>query len=323
MKTIDEIAQFFNESANFCGRVLQHEPLSRRTTMRVGGEAALFLEPADEASLLHALQVLEENGTPYFVLGGGSNVIISDEGFVRAVVISTRGLKSVLLADDGFHISVGAGASWARVQSFCRERGRGGFEPFAGLSGTVGGAVYMNATCFGFSTNDRLCSVRYFDAATTAVNEYVLTDARRLTDWGYKRSPFQVSATGNEARRIILSATFAVSLGYDAQKAAACIESRKEKGHFRAPCAGSTFKNDTANAVIAGKLIDDCGLKGFAVGGAQVAPWHGNIIINTGGATARDIRSLVEQVRNTVHERTGVFLEPEVLFCGDSASAAW
>lgn len=319
--------------------------------MHVGGNAAVLLEPTDEDSLLFALNELRANDAPYMVLGGGSNLIISDTGFAGAVV-TTRKLTGV--AEVNFsqisqiaqitedmqkgkkcvqipleesaeicgiserYISVGAGAAWGTVLAACRERDWGGLEGFSGLSGTVGGAVFMNATCFGLSACDRLVSVRYYDAVTGEVRDYVLDDEKRKADWGYKKSPFQPTGALRETSpsKIILSAQFALSHGFDTEKAEDYLTQRKEKGHFRAPSAGSVFKNDAAHGVIAGKLIDECGLKGLQVGGARVADWHGNFIVNTGDATAQDVYDLTHLVQKIVREKTGVLLETEIIFAG-------
>lgn len=380
MTTLTELAQFFAESEHFSGAVREDEILAGHTTMHVGGKAGLFLGPADEGSLVFAIAELKRAGFPYFVLGGGSNLIISDSGFDGAI-ISTRGLKKVesLTKNPSYpchpnasYLIAGAGAAWGSVMAFCREYDLGGLEGFTGLSGTVGGALYMNATCFGLSACDRLVTVRYLDTESGEIGEYVMDEEKRAADWGYKKSPFQsadgrgwariggvtgespvegVAQNGSEAdgwsegvfatshRRsfegtsplekniertspaiIILSATFALAKGFDAVKSDDCIAQRKEKGHFFAPSAGSVFKNvvqdGASGGVIAGKVIDECGLKGLQIGGAQVAPWHGNFIVNTGDASAQDIFDLVQLVRKIVREKKGILLECEIIFVG-------
>ncbi len=306
MYTIREIAEKCNADSRYAGSVLCDEPLFARTTMRVGGNAALLLEPSDEPSLLFALDMLRENGVPYVMLGGGSNVIVSDAGYDGAVVC-TRRLNGVSFADGV--LTCGAGAAWGSVLFVCREHDAGGLECFSGLSGTVGGAVCINASCFGLAACDRLVSVRSVAAAGGSISTYTMTDEKRAGDWAYKSSPFQ-----NDC--VVLSAQFSLVRGFDAEKAAACVASRKEKGHFRAPSAGSVFKNDAANGIVAGKLIDECGLKGLQVGGARVADWHGNIIVNTGDATAQDVHDLVRLVQKIVGERKGIMLTCEIIFVG-------
>jgi len=307
MKTIEQIAQFFNDSEYFTGSVKINENLAGHTTMHVGGSAKLFLEPENEEGLVFAVRYLIEENIKFFVLGGGSNVIISDNGL--DVVISTRKMNSINVFDaasrESTQICVSAGSSWGNVISFCKKNNLGGFESFTGLSGTVGGALFMNATCFGLSACDNLLSVRYFDLIDGKIHEYKKVDS----DWGYKKSPFQA------AEKIILSAKFSGTQGFDSEKSEKCISGRKEKGHFRAPSAGSAFKNDAEHGIIAGKVIDECGLKGFSVGGAQIAPWHGNFIINPEQkATAADIKKLADEVRKIVLEKKGIRMESEILF---------
>ena len=360
MKTIDQIAQFFNDSEYFTGSVKLNENLAKHTTMHVGGNAKLFLEPENEESLIFAIKELDADVRrltqikSFFVLGGGSNVIISDSGL--DAVISTRKMNKIKFLTEGTehtesliegekllnpeislcspkpyeHSSSGdslksrcdfltlpiceefkilcleSGVSWGSAISFCKKENLGGFEAFTGLSGTVGGALFMNATCFGLSACDNLLSVRYFDLHDGKIHEYQKIDS----DWGYKKSPFQSFAT-----TIILSAKFSVTTGFDSEKSEKCISDRKEKGHFRAPSAGSAFKNDAAHGIIAGKIIDECGLKGFSVGGAQIASWHGNFIINPEQkACASDIKKLSDEVKKIVFEKKGVRLENEILF---------
>ena len=347
MKTIDQIAQFFNDSENFKGNVRQNENLAGHTTMHVGGNAKLFLEPENEESLVFAIKELgsyvhgETEIKSFFVLGGGSNVIISDDGL--DAVISTRKMNKIESITEDTEcteefkiIQLDSGASWGSVIAFCRKNDLGGFEAFTGLSGTVGGALFMNATCFGLSACDNLVSVRYFDLNDGKIHEY----KKIASDWGYKKSPFQPvhgelgGVTGESPVRegseqrsanegetspfVILSAKFSVTSGFDSAKSEKCMSDRKEKGHFRSPSAGSAFKNDAANGIIAGKVIDECGLKGFSVGGAQIAPWHGNFIINPEQkATCADIKRLSDEVKRIVLEKKGVSLENEIIFAGN------
>ena len=221
MKTIDQIAQFFNDSEYFTGSVKLNENLAKHTTMHVGGSAKLFLEPENEESLIFAIKELDADVRrltqikSFFVLGGGSNVIIGDDGL--DAVISTRKMNQIKFLTETTEctedliegealldsesplcppklceefkkiLQVSAGSSWGNVISFCKKNDLGGFESFTGLSGTVGGALFMNATCFGLSACDNLISVRYFDLTDGKIHEYQKNDA----DWGYKKSPFQ------------------------------------------------------------------------------------------------------------------------------------
>ncbi len=310
----DELARLFLDSDDFSGTVRQNESLSKHTTMNVGGNAKLFLEPENEDSLIFAIKLLKSDLCPVkslFILGGGSNVVISDKGL--DFVLSTRKLNSIKTESTNFtngnELEISAGAVWGSVISFCRKNNLSGFEAFTGLSGTVGGAIFMNASCFGLSASDNLISVRYLDLKDFQIHEYT----KKESDWSYKKSPFQTILPF-----IILSAKFTVTSGFDAEFSEKCIASRKEKGHFLAPSSGSAFKNDSENGIVAGKVIDECGLKGFSVGGAQIASWHGNFIINPERkATASDIKKLSDEVKKIVFEKKGIRLENEILFIGE------
>lgn len=290
---------------NFSGSLKQNENLSKHCTMHVGGNAGLFLEPFDTLSLILALKTLRKLNLSFFLLGGGSNTIFPDEGL--NLVISTRKLNAAegIKLTGGNKISCPAGASWGSVLFFCKKNNLGGFEPFTSLSGTVGGALFMNATCFGLSACDNLLSAEYLDLDFDSIE--IKKYEKKLCDWGYKKSPFK--------HKIILSAEFSVKNGFDEKLSETVKQKRIQMGHFKAASAGSAFKNVPEKNIIAGKVIDECGLKGFCIGGAQIAPWHANFIINPDGkATATDIRALVEAVRKKVLEEKGILLEPEIIF---------
>lgn len=326
---------------NFSGGLKQNENLSKHCTMHTGGNAELFIEPFDTQSLSLALKKSNELNLSFFLLGGGSNVIFPDEGL--DLVISTRKLNScdgVKLIGEN-KIACSSGAAWGSVLAFCKKNNLGGFEPFTSLSGTVGGALFMNATCFGLSACDNLLSAEYLETDSHSCDFKIKKYEKNIFDWGYKRSPFQqkggvtgdlpplkgvaenaqaVGAWGTfpppeKNKKIILSAEFSVKNGFDEELSETVMQKRSQMGHFKAASAGSAFKNVPEKNIIAGKLIDECGLKGFRVGGAQIAPWHANFIINPElKATAADIRALVEVVQKKVLEEKGVLLETEIIF---------
>ena len=361
--SIREIGENIKNSQFFKGSVSFDEPLSAHTTMKVGGAAALFIEPADTSSAAAVFGLCRTQGIPVFTLGGGSNLVVSDEGFDGAVVSSGKmnsveiqfvpGDADSFLAQenkelaDGLppyksvplvsgiepcvvEVSCGAGAKMDDIAACCAKFGILGLEHFAGLPGTAGGGAYMNARCYEKNMSDVLASVEYIDAGKlTGVEKncspttYVMNQA----DWSYKHSPFQkmnAFITRVQFRglclddRICFPDKEADSLlqqfvqNYNNH----FVQDRTAKGHFRAPSAGSVFKNNHDFGKPSGKLVDEAGLKGFSVGGAQIAPWHGNFIINTGNATAADIHSLVVLAQQKVKERTGFLLEPEIIFCG-------
>ncbi len=292
---------------NFSGELKQNENLSKHCTMHVGGNAGLFLEPFDTQSLILAFKTARSLNLNFFLLGGGSNTIFPDEGL--SLVISTRKLNAfegVKLTGENT-IYCPAGAVWGSVLCFCKKNNLGGFEPFTSLSGTVGGALFMNATCFGLSACDNLLSAEYLEADLDSNDFKIKKYEKNICDWGYKKSPFK--------QKIILSAEFSVKSGFDEILCEQTKQKRIQMGHFKAASAGSVFKNVPEKNIIAGKLIDECGLKGFSIGGAQIAPWHANFIVNPESkASAKDIRVLVETIQKKVLEEKGVLLEPEIIF---------
>lgn len=314
-KIAEKIKDIYNGTLSF------NEEMKAHTTMKVGGAADIFAEPKDSASLALLVGECKKAGVPFYTLGGGSNVIVSDEGF-RGVIISTNSLISIE-EKDGLLVC-GAGVKTSRVVDVFSENGARGMEKFAGLPGTCGGACYMNARCYSCDICSVIDYVEYFDTGKT-------TESAENTDkaiekqvkvyhndtsipWGYKKSPFM------DMECIITKVAFKMG-GKDKSRIneikSEChtyIQDRIKKGHFKAPSAGSVFKNNRDFGAPCGKIIDDAGLKGVSVGGAQVAPWHGNIIINNGNATCRDIKELTELVKERIKEKDGFCLECEVLF---------
>lgn len=322
MNSIEQIAEKFKSKK--IGLFFEEE-LSARSSFKIGGKAALLIEPGDEEALAFALTEIRNAKIPYFVLGGGTNVLFDDSGF-DGIVVSTKKLSGISLAqDDGAKnggkaiIRAAAGESVAALVSFAQEKGLTGLEEFAGLPGTVGGAVYMNARCFDREMSEVAAKITWLEWTDNAQAQdgagafRVKSAVFAPSDWAYKKSPF----TGNG--RVVLSAEFIVQKGDKAsiaQKAAAFIQERKDKGHYKFPCAGSVFKNNRAFGRPTGKIIDELGLKGERRGGAQIAPFHGNIIINAGGASSADVRALVDLCKARAKEKFGIELEEEIIFAG-------
>lgn len=324
---LSEFAHLFNDGSFFRGEVKKNEPLSKHSTMHVGGNALLFIEPFDFESLIYAVKLAIQNNLEFFLAGGASNVIFPDEGL--NLVITTRFLdkqNAVKLCTQNSAqniIEVSAGSSWGAVLAFCKKNDLSGFENFCGLSGTVGGAIYMNASCFSLSTCERLQSVTYFDCADLTLKEYKMplkSDLKFSQDWGYKKSPFQNNFLQEKdkktfTKKIILKAVFSVKKGFDSERADKVLQERTSKGHFLAASAGSVFKNEAEKGIIAGKLLEECGLKGVRFGGAQISPLHANFIINPENkATSADIKSLVELAQAKVFKEKGVKLYCEIIF---------
>ena len=299
----------------------ENEALAPKSTFKVGGKARLFITPQTPEQLESTISAVRSAELPYFVTGGASNVVYPD-GTYEGAIISTQAIKEIIYdpdekapdCPDSALVTCQCGLPMAAFVDFCTRKNLTGAEQFAGLPGTVGGAVYMNARCFDRSISDLLYSTKHLEFNDNKAKLIELPF--NSSDWDYKKSPFQQT----EPRRYITEVTFRLtSAGASAHDriTADCkkyIAERVNKGHFKYPSAGSVFKNNHNFGAPSGKLIDDCGLKGLKVGGAQIAPFHGNFIINTGNASAADIKSLVEQAQKAVSEKFGFQLETEIIF---------
>ena len=318
MYNVRKIEENINMRGDFQGAFLYDQELAQRTTFKVGGKARLLVEPHNRDSFLQAIQTLKNLGISYLVLGGGSNVVAPDEG-IDSPILSTIRLDSLFVAPDRTLLHCGAGCTWRQVVDFCIHHQLGGLENFAGLPGTLGGAVFMNARCYDVSVSDVVRLVEYGKVAVDREGQWkagLETYCMNQNDWDYKASPFQKQLAGCPVLSIVLAVrpldkeeTAAMKL-----RAESFVADREKKGHFSYPSAGSVFKNNREFGKPSGKIIDEAGLRGLELGGAQVAPWHGNFIINKGRARATEIRQLVKNVQDTVYEKTGFFLEPEIIF---------
>jgi UDP-N-acetylmuramate dehydrogenase len=288
------------------GEIRLGEPMAGHTSFRIGGPADLYALPAsvDDARLI--MDLCARESVPCFILGGGTNILVSDRGIRGAVLDLSR--LSGIQAEDTLLTAL-PGTPMSDVAEAACARGLSGLEFAYRLPGTVGGAVYMNARCYDRETADILETAEYLDA-DRALRRYSMDRG----DWAYKRSPFQGMAA------TILGACFRCAPG-DPRRIRAEMtehgEDRERKGHFLFPCAGSVFKNNRAFGAPTGRLIDSLGLKAKKIGGAQVASFHGNIIINAGGATAEDVLALMERVEGEVLGRLGFTLEREVVLVGE------
>lgn len=284
--------------------VLVHycEPLAAHTAFRIGGPAQALVEPQTEAQLCHVVTLLREKGVPFFVIGRGSNLLVSDEGF-DGVIIKIR-LETVAL--DGDFLWAGAGLSLRKLYERALEHGFTGLEFAAGIPGSVGGAVYMNAGAYGGEMKDVLHSVR----ALTSTGQVKELGAEEL-GLAYRKSTVEAQGL------ILLSASFRLTQGDRSASrllAERLMERRRSRQPLEYPSAGSTFKRPPGH--YAGTLIESCGLKGASCGGACVSRKHAGFVINADHATAADVSRLIGEVRHTVMLLTGITLEPEVQSVG-------
>lgn len=301
IKTLCERILAYNGENGNAIEILRDEPMCRHTTFKIGGPAALFLTPDSADSMTALCAMLKETGAKHFFLGNGSNVLFDDAGFDGAVV-SLAGLSGSSVT--GNVIRAEAGASVASVCKAAREASLTGLEFAFGIPGTVGGAVYMNAGAYGGETAFVLTESTYLDLDTLTVHTIPLSEH----NFGYRESIYK------HTNRLILSADFTLTEGNREEIAAMMADymnRRVTKQPLEYPSAGSVFKRYPGHYT--GQMIDESGLKGYTIGGAQVSEKHAGFIINRGGAAARDVLDLIAHIKKVILENYGCELECEVI----------
>lgn len=280
----------------------EQEPMTRRTTFGIGGPA-LLLRPRSRAELQAAMTLCREAGEEPFILGRGSNLLVSDSGISRPVIQLDGDFTAIIR--EGNTLRCGAGASLIAVCRAAAENSLSGIEWGYGIPGSLGGGVYMNAGAYGGELRDVLTEVTFLDEA----GEYRTLPAAELS-LSYRHSIFE-----DRPGTVIVGAVLTLTPGDPAAIRAAMedyMSRRREKQPLEYGSAGSTFKRPVGN--YASALVDQCGLKGLSVGGAEVSRKHAGFIINRGGATAADVRELIAEVQRIVREKTGYTLECEIKF---------
>lgn len=285
--------------------VAEGERLARHTSYRIGGPAALFVTCHSYHALRRTMEILTREEVPWVVLGKGSNVLVADEGYEGAVVTLGSEFARFTLAEDGSTITAGAAAMLPRLTNEALTRGLTGLEFAVGIPGTVGGAVSMNA-----GTREEWIGQRVRDVVTmrpgAGIRHYFHDDVA----WGYR-------GTSLPHDEIVLEASFelAPALKTEVRERMERLLTRRRKSQpLGSATCGSIFKNPAGER--AGALIEDCGLKGFSVGGAEVSSVHANFIVNKGTARARDVLEVIRHVHGKVKERHGIELQTEVKFLG-------
>lgn len=284
--------------------LLAGEPMSEHTTFEIGGPADFYVIPEDFDEVRDVIAACKDAGVDYFVLGCGSDLLVSDEGYRGVIVAVADGLVGVSV--EGNEICCQAGVGLREASEMACELGLSGLEFACGIPGSVGGACFMNAGAYGGCMADVLKEVRVLLSDGSVVD----VPARELS-FGYRKS--RIADEG----WVVLSATFDLNPG-DPEKIRATMDDlthrREEKQPLELPSAGSTFKRP--EGYFAGKLITDAGLKGYQSGGAAVSKKHAGFVVNVGGATAADVHAVIEHVQDEVERASGVRLEPEVRFLG-------
>ena len=278
----------------------KNEPLFRHSTFRIGGPADLAIFPSRSEQLAELIPLLDKEGIPRFVAGNGSNVLFADGGF-RGTVLFTAGMDD--LSRDGLSVTASCGVTLTALSRFACREGLSGAAFLFGIPGSVGGGVYMNAGAYGSEISSVLlsCSVLFADGSVCDMSN----DA---CGFSYRYSILR------ETGGIVLSARIGLAEGNRAdieREMRELLARRSEKQPLEWPSAGSVFKRPARG--FAAQMIDECGLKGTRVGGAVVSEKHAGFIVNTGGASAKDVRKLMEIVSRTVWEKKGVLLEPEII----------
>jgi UDP-N-acetylmuramate dehydrogenase len=286
------------------GKLLLNEPLARYTSWRVGGRADQLYIPADLEDLRHFLQSLDE-AEPIYFIGLGSNLLVRDGG-VRGTVVLMHNVLTTLQM-DGEAVYAEAGVTCAKLAKFCAKEARQGAEFFAGIPGTLGGALAMNAGCYGSETWNVVKRV-------TTINKRGELNTRDAAEFipSYRHIDMPVSDEWFVAAWLRLEHGDAQE---SAQKIKGLLAKRLAAQPLNQPSAGSTFRNPPGD--FAARLIEASGLKGYIIGGAQVSEKHANFIVNIGGANALDIELLIQHMRETVLEKQGVALQQEVKVLGE------
>lgn len=285
--------------------LLENEPMSAHTTFRIGGPADMFVSVRSISEMRELIKAAKETMTPFMVIGNGSNMLVSDKGIRGLVIHIGKDLSDISVS--GNIITAQAGALMSKVASEALRAELTGFETLSGIPGSLGGGLFMNAGAYGGEIKNVVKSVTYIDESGE-----IYTVSNEECKFSYRHSIFC------DGGKYILSAELELKKGDPSEIKAAMDDynnRRKEKQPLSMPSAGSTFKRP--EGYFAGRLIEDCGLKGYRVGGAMISDLHAGFVVNTGNATASDVMTLINDVRDMVRKKFGVELEPEVRLIGE------
>lgn len=297
---------FINELILLLGEdnVKLSEPMSLHTTFKIGGNADVFVTPESEEGILNSINIAKKYNINYYIVGNGSNLLVKDNGYRGLIIQLFKNYSDIEVKDN--IIKAKAGALLSAVAKKALENSLTGMESLSGIPGTIGGAVCMNAGAYGGEIKDILTSVKVI------INGEIKVLSNEMADFGYRRSGIM------DKGMIVLEAEFKLDNGnYEdiKSKMNELLAQRNSKQPVEMPSAGSTFKRP--EGYFAGKLIDDCGLRGYSVGQAQISTKHCGFVVNNGGATAKEVVTLIENVSEKVMDKFGVKLEPEVRIIGE------
>lgn len=280
------------------------EPMSKHTTFRIGGCADIFVTPENDEQILKSVEIAKNNNIDYYIVGNGSNLLVRDNGFRGVIIQIYKSYSNIEV--NGNVITAQAGALLSSVAKTAFSNSLTGMECLSGIPGTIGGAVCMNAGAYGAEIKDIITKVKVIR------NNEITIISNVEADFGYRHSKIMDEGI------IVLEAEIKLEKGnsYEIKKKMTeLMTKRNEKQPVELPSAGSTFKRP--EGYFAGKLIDDSGLRGYSVGQAQVSPKHCGFVVNNGGATAKEVLTLIDNVSDIVMDKFGVKLEPEVRIIGE------
>ena len=292
-------------------KIEENITIGNLTSYKIGGKAKKYAKVYDEFDVVEALEYVKDNGLPFFIMGKGSNILVSDRGF-DGLVIDMTAYDEIRINDNSATVS--GGALLTKVVVSVVNAGLVGMEKLAGIPGTIGGGVVMNAGAYGQTISDNLISVTSIDCETLNV----INRKKDELKLGYRTSLFK------EVREIVLSAQFALSQGDSGllkEEISIIQKKRRDKQPLDQPSCGSVFKRPDGN--YAGALIEKAGLKGRKFGGVMISPKHSNFIVNTGGGRAEHVRKAISGIRKDVYLNSGILLQPEVIFVGKFSSPIW
>lgn len=293
----------------------QNEPMKMHTSLKVGGVAKYFIKAESINDLIEAIKFTQNQNIPYFILGNGTNILVSDNGYNGSIITLSKEFNEIESINEN-EFKVGAGVSLSRFARFTLKHGLKGMHKLAGIPGTVGGAIFMNAGAYGEETSECLKTVTSLNK-----NGNILVRKKDECKFDYRQSIYQ-----KENSEIILNATFELhtkeSITVLENELLDCLKKRKAMQPLNMPNAGSTFKRlnylSKNNAQVApGYYIEQANLKGFCIGGAQISNVHANFIVNTKDATASDVYKLICYIQNKVYEKFCLKLEREIILLGD------
>lgn len=302
MAKYDDIKDLFEKKSIL---FMENEPMSKHTSFKIGGNCKLMVYPNSTSQIQDIIKVCQDNGILYIILGRGSNLLVSDSGYDGVVICSNK-LNNINLISDT-EIYCESGVNLIQLCNFALKKSLSGLEFACGIPGSVGGAIFMNAGAYGGEMRDIVQSVKYMDSIG---NIYELESSE--LDFSYRHSFFE------DKNYFILSAT--IKLHKSDQHSIRSLmndllKKRKTKQPLEFPSAGSTFKRPKEGYAAA--LIEQCGLKGKTIGGAQISKKHSGFIVNIGNASCKDVNDLILETQKVVKQQTGIWLESEIKFIGD------